>query len=372
MSDQPLLVLNAGSSSLKLSVLSAAGSVLLREQRDWSTQPGQENGLEPLLEAWLPQALAPWLDPPGPGFLLAGHRVVHGGLHFTQATAIDEEVLAAIETLVPLAPLHNAVALRLMRWLRQWQPGLPQWACFDTAFHATLRPEEYTYAIPASWRQQGLRRFGFHGINHQHVSEVVQRHWRQAGRPDSPRLISAHLGAGCSLCAISDGRSVATTMGFTPMEGLVMACRSGSIDPGLLLHQLRQGLSPAELDQALHHHSGLLGLSERTADMRELRRLSRDSAGGPVDSGAGLAIAVFRRRLLQGIGAMAASLQGLDVLALTGGIGEHDGDLLGELKTELAWLQPFELLVVSADEEGMVARSCLAALAEGQGRAAGA
>ncbi|MFZ0407757.1 MAG: acetate kinase [Cyanobium sp.] len=357
------MVLNAGSSSLKLSVLTAAGSVLLHEQRDWSQAAGRQNELERLLEVWFPQALAPWLGPGGSGLLLAGHRVVHGGLHFTEATAVNAEVLAAIETLVPLAPLHNAVALRLMRWLGQWLPGLPQWACFDTAFHASLSVEEYTYAIPASWRRQGLRRFGFHGLNHQHVSEVVQRHWRRAGRRASPRLISAHLGAGCSLCAIAEGRSVATTMGFTPMEGLVMASRCGSIDPGLLLHQLRQGLSPADLDLALNQQGGLLGLSERTADMRELRRLAAGGAGVPADSGASLAIAVFRRRLLQGIGAMAASLQGLDVLALTGGIGEHDGELRAELEAALAWLQPFELLVVSADEEGMVARSCLAALA---------
>jgi len=365
VSEQPLLVLNAGSSSLKVSVLSAAGAVLCREQRSWSPLTSQENDLERLLEAWLPQTLAPWLGPGGQGLLLAGHRVVHGGLRFTEATPIDAEVLKAIEALVPLAPLHNAVALRLMRWLGSWQPQLPQWACFDTAFHASLGAEESTYAIPASWRRQGLRRFGFHGLNHQHVSEVVQRRWRAGGRPGSPRLISAHLGAGCSLCAIAAGRSVATTMGYTPMEGLVMASRSGSIDPGLLLHQLRQGLSLAELDQALNHEGGLLGLSERTADMRELRRLSAGGDDARADPGASLAIAVFRHRLLQGIGAMAASLRGVDVIALTGGIGEHDGELRAELEAALAWLQPFELLIVSADEEGMVARSCLASLSAG-------
>lgn len=365
MSEQPLLVLNAGSSSLKLSLLNVAGEVLVREQRNWSPPASQDGDLERLLEAWLPQTLAPWLGPGGQGLLLVGHRVVHGGLRFSEATPLNAEVLKAIETLVPLAPLHNAVALRLMRWLGTWQPQLPQWACFDTAFHASLGAEEFTYAIPASWRRQGLRRFGFHGLNHQHVSEVVQRRWRAGGRLGSPRLISAHLGAGCSLCAIAAGRSVATTMGFTPMEGLVMASRSGSIDPGLLLHQLRQGLSLADLDQALNHEGGLLGLSERTADMRELRRLSAGGADGCVDPGAQLAIAVFRHRLLQGIGAMAASLQGVDVIALTGGIGEHDGELHTELVAALSWLHPFELLTVSADEEGMVARSCLAAMARG-------
>ncbi len=362
---RPVLVLNAGSSSLKLAVIGAAGAVLLREQRSWSETRMQEQGLERLLQAWLPQALAPWLVAGSLELRLAGHRVVHGGLRFTEATPIDAAVLAAIEALVPLAPLHNAVALRLMRWLQDWQPALPQWACFDTAFHASLSAAEYTYAIPASWRRQGLRRFGFHGLNHQHVSELVQRRWSQAGRPASPRLISAHLGAGCSLCAIAAGRSVATTMGFSPMEGLVMASRCGSIDPGLLLHQLRQGLSPADLDRALNHEAGLLGLSGRTADMRELRQLSAGGDGERADPDASLAIAVFRQRLVQGIGAMAASLQGVDVVALTGGIGEHDAALRAELTAALAWLPPFELLVVPADEEGMVARSCLAALAAG-------
>jgi len=357
----PVLVLNAGSSSLKLAVIGADGTVLLRGQRDWSQSRDQEQGLELLLQAWLPQALEPWLVDGRLALALAGHRVVHGGLQFTEPTPIDAAVLAAIESLVPLAPLHNAVALRLMRWLQRWQPDLPQWACFDTAFHASLPPEAFTYAIPASWRRQGLRRFGFHGLSHQHVSAVVQQRWSAAGRPGQPRLISAHLGAGCSLCAIAAGRSIATTMGYTPMEGLVMASRSGSIDPGLLLHQLRQGVTPAELDQALNHEGGLLALSERTADMRELRQLAAGDAGQAADPGAALAIAVFRHRLLQGIGAMAASLQGVDVIALTGGIGEHDGELRAELEQALAWLPPFELLVVAADEEGMVALSCLAA-----------
>ena len=366
----PVLVLNAGSSSLKLAVIGADGAVLLRDQRDWCQSRDQEQGLELLLQAWLPQALHPWLVAGRLQLALAGHRVVHGGLQFTEPTPIDATVLAAIEALIPLAPLHNAVALRLMRWLQRWQPALPQWACFDTAFHASLAPEAFTYPIPASWRRQGLRRFGFHGLSHQHVSAVVQRHWSAAGRPDQPRLISAHLGAGCSLCAIAAGRSIATTMGYTPMEGLVMASRCGSIDPGLLLHQLRQGLTPAELDQALNHEGGLLGLSERTADMRELRQLATGAAGTPGDRRAALAIAVFRHRLLQGIGAMAASLQGVDVIALTGGIGEHDEALRAELEVALAWLPPFELLVVAADEEGMVARSCLAAMDQANRRGA--
>jgi acetate kinase len=181
--------------------------------------------------------------------------------------------------------------------------------------------------------------------------------------PGARRLISCHLGAGCSLCAIAisadgTGRSIDTTMGFTPLEGLVMASRSGSVDPGLLLHLLRQGSSVDHLDHTLNHASGLRGLSELSGDMRELRQ-----AADRGHTGAELAIAVFRHRLLQGIGAMAASLGGVDVIVLTGGIGEHDDALLEELREGLGWLQPLVLTRVPADEEGLMARQCLAAAA---------
>ncbi|KEF41469.1 MAG: acetate kinase [Cyanobium sp. CACIAM 14] len=352
-----VLVLNAGSSSLKASVHMPAGDGLWRDQRRWSPfetgGSGREAPLEAVLDGWLREALAPWSD----GLVLAGHRVVHGGERFTAPTRLDPEVLAELETLVPLAPLHNAPALRVMRWLGRWKPELEQWACFDTAFHVTLPPEARTYAIPAPWRATGLRRFGFHGLNHQHVAEAVaRRHVDPAGRA-SLRLISCHLGAGCSLCAIRGGRSIATTMGYTPLEGLVMATRSGSVDPGLLLHQLRRGLSVESLDRALQKESGLLGLSGLSAGMEELR-----VAAAQGHAGARLAIDVFRHQLLQGIGAMAASLGGVDVIALSGGIGEHDDTLRQELEERLAWLRPFELLRIPADEEGMIARNCRRAM----------
>ncbi|MDM7951658.1 MAG: acetate kinase [Cyanobium sp. CZS 25K] len=342
-----VLVLNAGSSSLKVSVHTRAGACLWRDQRSWSVGAPEGNApgerLEAVLDAWLPEALATWTG----GLSLAGHRVVHGGERFTAPVRLDEEVLGVLEELVPLAPLHNGPALRVMRWLSHWQPAIEQWACFDTAFHRTLPPEAHTYAIPARWRAEGLRRFGFHGLNHQHVAEVVAR------QPNELRLISCHLGAGCSLCAIRGGRSIATTMGYTPLEGLVMATRSGSLDPGLMLHLLRQGVSVEELDHVLQQESGLLGLSGRSASMKDLRLAA---ASGHRD--AQLAIAVFRHQLLQGIGAMAACLRGVDVIALTGGIGEHDNALKQELEAELAWLRPFELVQIPADEEGVIARHC--------------
>jgi acetate kinase len=241
-----------------------------------------------------------------------------------------------------------------MRWLVQWHPEAEQWACFDTAFHATIPPAHHTYALPRAWREQGLRRFGFHGLNHQHVGETVA-----AKRPGARRLISCHLGAGCSLCAIvlppgGAPRSIATTMGFTPLEGLVMATRSGSVDPGLVLHQLQQGIPAAELDHVLNHQSGLLGLSGLSSSMQELRVAAADG-----HAGAQLAIAVFEARLLQEIGAMAASLGGVQVIALSGGIGEHDTALRAHLEEQLGWLGRIEWLVVPADEEGVIARSCL-------------
>lgn len=339
----PVLVLNAGSSSIKAQLRDQDGAVLWRDQTGWST----EGEAAKVLDHWLAPAIEPWRE----RIALVGHRVVHGGELFSAPTKLTDEVLDAIEALLPLAPLHNRPALQLMRGLQCWRPDLAQWACFDTAFHSTLPPEACTYALPGAWRRHGLRRFGFHGLNHQHVSETVLR---QFG--DCSRLISCHLGAGCSLCAIKSGRSIATTMGFTPMEGLVMATRCGSVDPGLLLHQLRHGITPSELDHALNSGSGLLGLSELSGDMRELREAK--AAG---HDGARLAIQVFQHQLLQAIGAMAASLEGVEVIALSGGIGEHDEALREELRQALIWLMPFELVVIPADEEGLIARSCRAA-----------
>lgn len=351
-----VLVVNTGSSSIKLARCDTHGTRLWQEQRGWDATG--DLGLETLLEEWLPPLLASW----DPAPVLVAHRLVHGGSRFSAPTRLTGEVLDQLEELVPLAPLHNGPALAAIRWLLRHGPGssrLPQWACFDTAFHTTLTETAFSYAIPTVWRAQGLRRYGFHGLNHQHVGETVARQ-----EPAVRRLISAHLGAGCSLCAIAisaDGipRSIDTTMGFTPLEGLVMASRSGSVDPGLLLHLLRQGMEPAALDGALNRQSGLLALSELSGDMRQLRQ-----AASQGHMGARLAIAVFRHRLLQGIGAMAASLGGVDAIALTGGIGEHDTALARELEQALAWLQSVLWLPIPADEEGTMVRQCLAAQAQ--------
>jgi acetate kinase len=325
-----LLVLNVGSSSLKAALIQGS-------ERLWSSAAERQRPLAAQLQAWL----EPQLKPLWPQIQAAGHRVVHGGERFTAATPVSAEVLLELEALNPLAPLHNPLALEAIRWLAALRPALPQWACFDTAFHATLPLEARTYALPASWRPPGVRRYGFHGLNHQHLAEAAP----------CPRLISAHLGAGCSLAAIRNGRSIDTTMGFTPLEGLVMASRSGSVDPGLLLHLQRQGLSLEQLERGLQQGSGLLGLSELSGDWRELQQ-----AAASGHSGAQLALAVFLHQLRKGIGAMAASLGGVDQIALSGGIGANDPELLEELREQMAWLGPVRWRPIPADEEGMIAR----------------
>lgn len=350
-SARSVLVVNTGSSSVKLALCGPNGQRLWQQQRSWGLAEGD---LSSLLAQWLAPLLAEANPPPE----LVVHRLVHGGSRFIAPTLLTAAVLEELAALVPLAPLHNGPALEAIQWLqgRLGSRGIQQWACFDTAFHASLGEAASTYAIPAPWRHQGLRRYGFHGLNHQHVAETVA-----AQAPDVRRLISCHLGAGCSLCAIhipatGRPRSVDTTMGFTPLEGLVMASRSGSVDPGLLLHLLRQGVSAAELDDSLNRQSGLLGLSGLSGDMRQLRLRAAER-----HAGAQLAIAVFRHRLLQGIGAMAASLGGVEAIALTGGIGEHDEALVAELQEALAWLPAVRWLQVPADEEGLMVRLCLAA-----------
>ena len=371
MGADAVLVLNAGSSSLKASLMaidaSGACQPCWQDQLPWSP-PSRDDStaawttqLDASLGPWLCSGIAPWIQ----ALTLVGHRVVHGGEQLFEATRIDASVRRAIAAEACLAPLHNTAALAVIDWMETWleqqQRKLSQWACFDTAFHHTLAPEQYSYAIPAAWRSQGMRRFGFHGLNHQHIAETVATIWHDEGHSDDTisqlRLISAHLGAGCSLCAIQGGRSVATTMGFTPSEGLVMATRSGSIDPGLLLHLLRLGEVDVDaLESTLNHRSGLLGLSELSGDMRQLRQ-----AAAQGHSGAQLAIAVFTARLLEGIGAMAAVLRGVDVIVLSGGVGQNDEVLAHTLVEALAWLGPFRLLQIPANEEVQIARQCWAA-----------
>jgi acetate kinase len=261
-----------------------------------------------------------------------GHRIVHGGERFHSAVRIDTEVKAAMRELCDLAPLHQPRSLAALDAVTEMLPGLPAVACFDTAFHATLSPAAATYALPAHWRERwGLRRYGFHGLSHAWVARRAPQllDLDAAGM----RIVSCHLGAGASLCAIRDGRSLDTTMGFTPLEGLVMATRSGDVDPGMLLWlSEHEGLSATELADALEHRSGLLGLCG-TADMREV--LARAGSG---DGRAQLALDVYLHRLRAGIAAMAGALDGLDVLVFTGGIGEHSPPIRSRTAAGLGFL----------------------------------
>jgi acetate kinase len=294
-----VLVANAGSSSLKLSLLDADDTELWARELD-----APRAVVEPAAVA---DAVAELPAKPE----VIGHRIVHGGERFHAAVRVDAEVLEALRGLTELAPLHQPKSLAAVDAVSRALPGVPEVACFDTAFHSTLPRAAATYALPREWRERyGVRRYGFHGLSHAHAAGRA----RQLA-PSPRRVVTCHLGAGASLCAVLDGRSVDTTMGFTPLEGLAMATRSGSVDPGLLLWlQEQAGLSPGQMAHALEHESGLLGLAG-TPDMREL--LSRD------DAEARLGLDVYVHRLRAGIGAMAATLDGLDALVFTGGVGER-------------------------------------------------
>jgi acetate kinase len=300
-----VLVVNAGSSTLKLTLLDGDDAVLGQRELAAPRAAIDSAELRTVLDDGLGDADA------------VGHRIVHGGERYRDAILIDAGVESALCDLTELAPLHQPKSLAALDAVSAALPKLPAVACFDTAFHATLSDAAATYALPSAWRERWrLRRYGFHGLSHSWVArrapELLAR--SAAGL----RIVSCHLGAGASLCAIADGRSIDTTMGFTPLDGLVMATRSGSVDPGLLLWLLpRTGLSPGELADALEHDSGLQGLAG-TADMRDV--LTRAGAGHPE---ARLALDVYLHHLRAGIAAMAAALGGIDVLAFTGGVGER-------------------------------------------------
>ncbi len=296
-----VLVVNAGSSSLKLRLLDDHD--VLEQSADLPAGP---DGFD---TAHLADILTSWDQPD-----VVGHRIVHGGTRFTQAVRIDADVERQLRELTDLAPLHQPKSLAGLDAVTALLPDTPAVACFDTAFHANLPAEAATYAIPRRWREKyGIRRYGFHGLSHNYAS---RRAAQLLNRPITDlRVVTCHLGAGASLAAVLAGRSVDTTMGFTPLEGLVMATRSGSVDPGLLIWLMREGgVSIEDLSDGLEHRSGLLGLSG-TADMRVL--LAR------CDDRARAAVAVYVHHLRGAIASMAAAMDGLDVLAFTGGVGER-------------------------------------------------
>jgi len=304
MTADRILVVNAGSSSLKLRVLDPGDAVVA--SADLPAPRGAEDA----------PAVAEAVRSFG-AVDAVGHRIVHGGTAFLGPVLLDGRVVARITALTSLAPLHQPKALAALAAVSVAVPGIPAVASFDTAFHATLPAAASTYAIPAQWRQRwDLRRYGFHGLSHAYATRRAAE--LLGVEVADLRLVTCHLGAGASLAAVRDGRSVDTTMGFTPLEGLVMATRSGSVDPGLVLWLAEHvGMPPAELAATLEHRSGLLGLAG-TADMREI--LAGADAGREEAS---LALGVYLHRLRASIAAMTASLGGLDAIVFTGGVGER-------------------------------------------------
>ena len=254
------------------------------------------------------------------------HRVVHGGVWFRESVIVTQEVLQRLETLHPLAPLHQPHNLQGIRIFSEAFSQVPQIACFDTAFHQSLPEKEFLFGLPMTYAEQGIRRYGFHGLSYEYIRSELRRLSTRAHQ----RVVMAHLGNGASLCAMHEGNSMATTMGFSAVEGLMMGTRSGALDPGVLLHLLSEGKSLDDLTHLLYKESGLLGISGLSADMRALQHSQQPQAR--------LAIDVFTHRVVREMGAMTACLSGLDVLVFTGGIGEHDIQLRWEVCHRLQYL----------------------------------
>jgi acetate kinase len=300
-----ILVVNAGSSTLKLAVLDDGDLVVGSTTIDPWVGADDTDSIKDFVERNKP------VD-------AVGHRIVHGGARFGEPVRLTPAVHTALEALTDLAPLHQPRALAGIEAVGSALPGVPMVGCFDTAFHRSMPAAAATYALPSSWQERfGLRRFGFHGLSHAYAARRTAQLVRSEVR--DLRIVTCHLGAGASLCAVSGGVSVDTTMGFTPLEGVVMATRSGSVDPGLLLWLLQaRGIGVDELAQTLEHSSGLAGMTSTSGDMREVQAAA--DAGQPASL---LAIEVYVHRLRGAIAAMAAAMSGIDVLAFTGGVGEH-------------------------------------------------
>jgi acetate kinase len=392
MSDA-VLVLNSGSSSIKFAVFEIAagepallckglldeheatprlvvtdpsGKGLFEERRAADDKDG--NGLLAEILQWIDRELA------GHTLAAVGHRVVHGGRDFVDPVDISDERIAALEALTPLAPLHQPRCLSPIRAIRSLRPGLCQIACFDTAFHHGLAPTVRRLAIPRRFDDIGIRRYGFHGLSYEYIAGRLAA---MSPAMAAKRAVVAHLGNGSSLCAMREGQSIDTTMGLTPLDGLVMGTRCGLIDPGALLYlQQEQGLSLADLQHLLYQESGLLGVSGVSADMRTLL------ASG--DAAATEAIDLFTFRVAGQIAVMANSLGGLDCLVFTGGIGEHSNSIRQQICDRLRWLgvsvdgaandraderishadSKVDVLVIGTSEETAIARHCAAKLAE--------
>ena len=340
-----ILVVNSGSSSLKVNLFDYEAKELLRQGSD--------------LASFAREQVA-----------VVGHRFVHGGSRFRKPVVIDKSVWAELKELSALAPLHNPPALKAFEEARAIFPNARHVGVFDTAFFSDLPERAFVYPVPYAWYEQwGIRRYGFHGINHEYCAQQAAF---------ARRLVICHLGSGCSTSAILDGKPIATSMGFTPMEGLVMATRSGSIDPGILFHAIRtRGLSPDEVERALNKESGLLGVSGVSSDYREVEK-----AAGDGNRRSRLALDIYTDAIVSNVGAYAGLLGGLDALIFTGGVGENRASLRAAVCERLSWMNlhldnslnencasdqdiatkgsRVRVLVIRAREDLMIARASLA------------
>lgn len=350
--DDLILVLNCGSSSIKFALFQAQAEPMPREPL-WSGKVQGIGGPAPQLSESGREALALTLDAEHPhtdaldriltrieqrlqGQRLAAvaHRVVHGGQRYFNPTRVSQGLIDELRELIPLAPLHQPFPLKAMSILLQRDPDLPQIACFDTGFHHSLPPVEQALPLPYSFWQHGLRRYGFHGLSYEYMSQVLpERH----GELARERTLVAHLGSGASLCAMRELKSVATTMGFSALEGLMMNTRTGSLDPGALLYLMEIEKRPlAEIGQILYHQSGLLGMSGISAEPRHI--VEHENDPGETGERARLALALYVRRIVREIGALVAVLGGLDLLVFTAGNGEHNAFLRERICRDLAFL----------------------------------
>jgi acetate kinase len=344
-----ILVLNAGSSSLKFSLFAArekdlalvaggqiggiftapafvakdaAGKTIAEKRWPADDKIGHEGALAHLV-GWLRTQF-------GRDHRLAavGHRVSHGGRDYAAPVRVDARVLAALEMLVPFSPLHQPHNLAPIRTLLERDPKVPQVACFDTAMHRTLPLIEQMYGLPRELDEAGVRRYGFHGLSYEYIASVLPRFDERAARG---KTVVLHLGSGASMCALAAGRSVATTMGFSPVDGLPMGTRTGALDPGIFLYLMDQrGMDARAIESLIYTRSGLLGVSGVSSDMRALRASTEPRAA--------LAIDLFVHRIGRELGSLAAALGGLDAIVFTGGIGEHDAALRAEVCRRAAWL----------------------------------
>jgi acetate kinase len=351
-----VLVVNAGSSSLKLRLLPGSWSTLI---------DGPQHGMAAALRQGLGQLTARQLA----SISAVGHRVVHGGERYTSPVLLDSHVISELERLVPLAPLHNPVNIEAITAAMELLPDLPHVAVFDTAFHASLPPKAFLTGLPRSYYDEhGIRTYGFHGTSHDSVT-------RRAGEllgttRNELRIISLHLGNGASAAAVRYGHSIDTTMGFTPIAGLLMGTRTGDLDPGILLHLLRQGNDVGQLERLLQRESGLLGLSGVSHDLRDIHHAARQG-----DENASQALEAYAYRIRKVIGAYAAALEGVDCVVFTGGAGENDAAVRQQALSGFGWLglkldeaanaagntrissadSAVAVLVLPADEEGLIA-----------------